>query len=143
MSKTDDIVNVQKAPGTLKRCASKQTLDFTTNTRLIEDKWPSLLRTLRKSKQRLLMSLCHPISIFTTRATHVCPIKNSRVSNINSSPVLAVCLNCEQCKQRKTKSDRQVPCPACKIAGTKCATVQRARRPPGKACSVRRVRNGY
>ncbi|KAH7308808.1 hypothetical protein BKA65DRAFT_559678 [Rhexocercosporidium sp. MPI-PUGE-AT-0058] len=51
---------------------------------------------------------------------------------MNPSHVPAVRLSCEQCKRRKTKCDKQVPCTACKNAGIKCNTVQRARKPRGR-----------
>ncbi|KAG4437485.1 hypothetical protein IFR05_007040 [Cadophora sp. M221] len=51
---------------------------------------------------------------------------------MNTSHVPAVRLSCEQCKRRKTKCDKQAPCTACKNAGIKCNTVQRARKPRGR-----------
>ncbi|KAH9224996.1 hypothetical protein DL95DRAFT_351088 [Leptodontidium sp. 2 PMI_412] len=51
---------------------------------------------------------------------------------MDTSHVPAVRLSCEQCKRRKTKCDKQAPCTACKNAGIKCNTVQRARKPRGR-----------
>ncbi|KAH7409655.1 hypothetical protein BKA64DRAFT_404214 [Cadophora sp. MPI-SDFR-AT-0126] len=51
---------------------------------------------------------------------------------MNQSSIPAVRLSCEECKRRKTKCDKLVPCTACKNAGIKCNTVQRARRPRGR-----------
>ena len=52
--------------------------------------------------------------------------------NMNRSSVPAVRLSCEECKRRKTKCDKLVPCTACRNAGIKCNTVQRARKPRGR-----------
>jgi hypothetical protein len=52
---------------------------------------------------------------------------------MSSYSILVVRLSCEQCKQRKTKCDKQVPCTACTKARLKCVTVQRARRPRGRS----------
>ncbi|XMA08950.1 hypothetical protein WAI453_001741 [Rhynchosporium graminicola] len=51
---------------------------------------------------------------------------------MNSPSAPAVRLSCEECKRRKTKCNKQVPCTACKSAGIKCNTVQRARKPRGR-----------
>ncbi|KAF2150201.1 hypothetical protein K461DRAFT_296576 [Myriangium duriaei CBS 260.36] len=41
-------------------------------------------------------------------------------------------LTCEQCRQRKRKCDKGVPCSSCKAAGLRCEAVQRARLPRGR-----------
>ena len=47
-------------------------------------------------------------------------------------------LSCEQCKRKKTKCDKRVPCSACRAGSLECHPVQRARLPRGRTGKVKK-----
>lgn len=51
-------------------------------------------------------------------------------------------LSCEQCRLRKRKCDKNVPCSTCKQAGLQCEVVQRARLPRGRSGKIRSKNKG-
>ena len=46
-------------------------------------------------------------------------------------------LSCQQCRSRKTKCDKDVPCSACRNAGISCTALERARLPRGRSGKTR------
>ncbi|GAB7365685.1 hypothetical protein MBLNU230_g7025t1 [Neophaeotheca triangularis] len=55
-----------------------------------------------------------------------------------SSNISAARLSCQQCAQRKTRCDKNLPCSACRKAGLGCVAVNRQRLPRGKSGHAKR-----
>jgi hypothetical protein len=46
-------------------------------------------------------------------------------------------LSCAQCRRRKKKCNKGVPCAACREAGLNCDVIQRARLPRGRSAKTK------
>lgn len=69
------------------------------------------------------------------------PERNSSVAGRARAPPAEkrkVTLSCEQCRQRKTRCDKQYPCAACQRSHLECHVVRRCRL-PSKAFSMSHI----
>jgi hypothetical protein len=84
--------------------------------------------------------ICHFISFVTPELQPARPLPkvHARVCRC-SAPIMdsKPRLSCEQCRRRKTRCNKEMPCSSCKTSGLRCEFVLRARLPRGRSGKIR------